>query len=268
MLSGSSPFETTLEGFERAFQVRHIATYDVVMCAALEQVHSVFARYPDFDQIPVAVDGRIVGVLEARNVERSGSVEQHMRRLDDSILIAADAPLNHFLPLLREAPYYRLVLDGARIRGVVTRSDILKLPVRLFAFGLVTHLEMVMADIIQSLCPHDWMQHLDAERQAQVTKKEQELQAQRANPDRLELTDFCDKRDIVRQICKLSNRFKDDLVSIERMRNSIAHAGNYAANDQELIAFLKRLDRAQYWIRELYQRNSPVAIRDSAETAA
>jgi hypothetical protein len=70
-----------------------------------------------------------------------------MRRPDDGLLVASDEPLKRFIPLLVESPY-RLVVRGTRIEGIVTNSDVHKLPVRLLAFALVTHLEMTMADVI------------------------------------------------------------------------------------------------------------------------
>jgi predicted transcriptional regulator len=251
-------FAITMENFERAYQVRHVATFDLVTCVPDENVREVFVRYPDFDQIPVVENKSVIGVLEQKDQGEDAPVRSQMRLLSDEVLIAADEPISHVLPLLRRSQSYRLVLEGTRISGLVTRSDVLKLPVRLYAFGMVTHLETLMGQIIDQRLADTWMEHLNDNRRKKVEEKQLYLQQRRTNPPLLELTDFCDKRDIVRSIFGLSKKFKEELASIEELRNQVAHAGNYAADDIQLVAFLERLERARYWIDELHRRSEAV----------
>jgi len=74
-------------------------------------------------------------------VERSNP--KIRRPLDDSVLVAADNPLSQFIRTIHQQPY-RLVVDGTAIRGIVTWSDLLKLPVTVLAFSLVAQLELAM----------------------------------------------------------------------------------------------------------------------------
>jgi len=76
------------------------------------------------------------------------------------------------LPLLKKHPY-RLVLVGTAIKGVVTCSGLAKAPVRLLAFTLVSHLEMVMTDLIRTRCPDDQtlFEFLERERRIQAQTK-------------------------------------------------------------------------------------------------
>lgn len=248
-------FATTMAHFERAFQVRHIATSGLSTCAPDDDMRQVFVRYPDFDQIPVVETDRVIGILERTGDEPSGSVRSQMRMLDESLLVAADAPINRVLPLLGEPRCYRLVLEGARINGIITRSDLLKLPVRLYTFGVVTHLETIMAQIVEQKHPGDiWLGELKKGRRKKLEEKQTELQQQRVEPPLLELLEFCDKRDIVRTLLDLPKKFKEEVGDIEQLRNQVAHAANYAANDDELAKFIKRLERAHYWIEQLHQQ--------------
>lgn len=247
-------FATTMTSFERAFQVRHIATFDLSKCDANEDAQQVFIHYPDFDQIPVVENDRVIGILEQSGEILPGPVRSQMRSIDESVLIAADEPINRILPLLSRPQSYRLVLEGTRINGVVTRSDVLKLPVRLYTFGIVTHLETVMAQIVEQRRSGTWLDLLKESRKKKLEGKQAELQRRRVNPPLLELTDFCDKRDMVRSILGLTNKFKDELEGIEELRNQVAHAGNYAANNAEFATFLNRLEQAHHWIKELYQQ--------------
>lgn len=257
MFNVHQTFDLTMSGFERAFQARHIATFGLITCNPDDVAANVLHQHPAFDQIPVADQGRVVGVLEQRGEAVSGLVCEHLRPLDESLLVAADEPLSKTMPLLREACSYRLVLEGTRINGVVTRSDLLKLPVRLYAFSLVTHLELIMAEIIQQHRPENsWLALLSESRRSNVEDKRLKLASRRADPDLLELTDFCDKRDIVRKILHPGDGFDTQLKGVEEVRNAVAHAGSYATSNSELQEFLDRLEYARTWINRLPELSS------------
>lgn len=253
-------FQTTIMGLETGLQVHHIATLDEELQTCdiddEREVATLFAhpQFEDFDQIPVRRDGTIIGVITR---ECKGSIEGSHYRLDESMLISAQEPLTQFIPLMAKRPPYRLVLQGGGIRGIVTRSDLLKLPVRLFAFTLVTHLELLMGEIIHKKYPDHqdkplWLQYLKEPRQKKSLDKQQNLKQENYDLPLLECTDFCDKRDIVRKICSFSNAFKDDLEKIEtHVRNAVAHAASYGRNDQEMEQFIHLIICTQEWISKL-----------------
>jgi hypothetical protein len=251
----------TMTGLESGLRVLHIAATPLQVRESSDSAAEVL-RDPslrDYDRIPVTENGRIVGVLERSPGVRDGCCGKHMRRLDDSILISAEEPLTKLLPLLQHSPY-RLVLRGPEIQGIVTRSDIAKLPVRVLVFTLITQLEMVMADLIRKRCPShkQWLLLLSPGRREKLTEKEQKSKEENLNLPLLELTDFCDKRTIVKKLLKLPNDFEEALVDIEKLRNTLAHAGDYAQDAERLRDFLDRLRLAQKWIDELSARTSSV----------
>ena len=136
-MNGTDILRVTVAGLEAGFKVSHIAAFDLETCAPDAKVGEVLAvrELKDFDQIPVKSDGRVIGVLERRE-GLEGTVKENMRALDDSVLVSAEQALPKFLPTLGICPY-RLVVRGPEIGGIVTPSDIGKLPVRLMAFTLV-----------------------------------------------------------------------------------------------------------------------------------
>ncbi|MEO8953486.1 MAG: CBS domain-containing protein, partial [Ktedonobacteraceae bacterium] len=146
---GDSIFDTTMMGLETGLQVQHIATLERELrtCSIDDSRDCValFAdsQFEDFDQIPIRKEHSIVGVI-TKGCE--GSIQNCLHPLDESMLISAQEPLKQIIELMEWPPSYRLVLQGGSIRGIVTRSDLLKLPVRLFAFTCVTHLELLMID--------------------------------------------------------------------------------------------------------------------------
>lgn len=247
-------FETTLSGLEAGLKVRHIATYDLITCQSDEPVPTVFGqRVPgSIDQVPVVDAGRVIGVLERRDPLPDGPVSQHMRYLDGSILVSGDEPLTRFL-LETFQGSYRIVIDGAQINGIVTWADVLKLPVRLLAFTLVTHLESIMAQIITDRFPEEdeWLPLLSDDKQKDLLAVLEKRRAENLDPYLFEMTSFSDKATIVRKSLKPSTQFKSDMFKIQDLRNSVAHARDYAEDDQSLDTFRERLRLTHFWISEL-----------------
>src|SRR5579859_294574 len=94
-------FGVTMAGLEAGFKVLHITTLELSTCAIDADANEVLngPLQKDFDYIPVkSSNARIVGVLERESGGAPGSVQDHMRPLDDSILVSADEPLTKFLP--------------------------------------------------------------------------------------------------------------------------------------------------------------------------
>jgi hypothetical protein len=176
-----------------------------------------------------------------------------MQKLDESILVPAGAPLMSFIRVAGAAPY-KLVLNTHGIRGIVTRSDLLKLPVRLLAFAFVTHLETLMADVIRSEFPlgaESWLGELSEGRRNKVKEKEQALKGVRLEIDTLEFTDFCDKRDLVDTTKGFGEEFILDMKAAEKLRNDIAHATTFIASDEEARQFAMKLQKMDSWIGRL-----------------
>ncbi len=84
---------------------------------------------------PVTERGIVVGVLEniAGDVEPARrnqdlTAGQAMRRLAADMLLESSARLDRVLHVLLQPPYYRLVFNDGAIGGIVTPSDLNKLP--------------------------------------------------------------------------------------------------------------------------------------------
>lgn len=256
-------FQATMIGLETGLQVQHIATWEdqLYTCNIDDKrnVKELFSdpEFKDFDQIPVRKNGSIIGVVTP---ECEGPIDKCFQLLSESMLIGAQESLPQFISLMANHPPYRLVIRSGRISGIVTRSDLLKLPVRLFAFTLVTHLELLMTSIIRSKYPDSqdddqWLGYLHKDRQKKIKEKQQNLMQQNLELSLLECTEFCDKRDVVRKICSFSNKFKNDLEHIEKyVRNTVAHAVTYAQDNQGMERFINLIILTQKWIGELESR--------------
>ncbi|MBK9166730.1 MAG: CBS domain-containing protein [Bryobacterales bacterium] len=249
----------TLQGLAFGVQVRHIATTPLSCCSVSDSVEAVLAadEWKLYSQIPVREGDCTCGVLERsalRDVD--GLVRQAMKPLDDSMLVAAGAPLTDFLQIAAGSTY-RLVVDGGKVNGIITRSDLQKLPVRIVIFTFVTNLELLMADVIRSFAPApaEWRQYLSEDRRERVKSKFDQLSRSDFYVDELTCTDFCDKRTILKGFLNdLSKDFTKDLKQIEKLRNSVFHAGEYAQNQQELAVLVDQYERARRWTNDLQRR--------------
>lgn len=242
-------FDPTLSRVAEAFHVNDIATYDLITCNLFDDPRSVLSAHPEIDQVPMLSDGRVVSVLE-RGLPGS-DIDYSIHDFQEGILVTADATLSNFLPLLADQPHYRLVLKDARIQGIVTKSDILKLPVRTFCFALVTQLELTMIRKITGRYPDNgWLGCLTEGRQNHLYERIELYQRNRMDPATIELTDFCDKRTILKKTYHPKG-FEDDLKAIESLRDNLAHATTFIKSEQELGDLIKTIGKCNHWIREI-----------------
>ena len=150
-------------------------------------------------------------------------------------------------------------MRGTRIAGIVTISDIQKLPVRPALFLLVTHLELLMAAVIRGHfrhCPDNQWLVLLGDRRNCVEARWRKLQSKNLAIDQINATYFADKRQILIKSGLLrSSRTKaeKEFGAIEELRNDLAHASDYALTldgAQKVIATVKL---SRKWIEHLGQ---------------
>ena len=99
----------------------------------------------------------------------------------------------------------RLVISGASIVGLVSLSDLQKLPVRAVLFALITGLEISMFEVIKKECPNDddWKHHLSPGRRRKIDEEIGPSHPSEIFVDALLSTQFCDKADILQRITQL-----------------------------------------------------------------
>jgi hypothetical protein len=251
--------DAALSALGASFHVRLIGTFEPALLWAPVDVPAskwLAQNNPDFDQFPVRHADTTVGVLLRAGDHGGKTVGEAMQPLREGLIVSADMPIQELIPQLREN-HHRLVLRGGRIDGLVTQSDLLKLPVRLVVFALITHLEKVMSDLIQTRWPDDsWLDAVSPGRRSKIIAKEDALRARGMNPPKVELTDFCDKRDLCKQLVTSTPKsaFVSDLEALEELRNQIAHASTFVDQSQDrtsVAAFIAKFESARRWIDEL-----------------
>lgn len=260
-------FELTMSGLEKGLQVIHITTpaNQLLCCQHNEDIGTVLARsdLKPFDQIPVKKQAVIIGLLNKRACnERAGGVARdHMQPLGEEILVSVDTPLLEFI---QNQCLDRIVVGGMKIYGLVTRSDLLKLPVFLLGFALVTHVERLMLNMIRAtgVSETNWLMWLSKRRKGEIQAMFAKLTSERADTDRLDLTYFSDKSKILKKLSELETyrphlpdkMLIEQLIEIKTLRNTIAHSSNSSENEDILQKFIERLRIAHDWIEHVRKR--------------
>lgn len=255
--------------FQESLPVRLIATAraDFKTCLPDEELSAVVQRsHADgFDFLPVvdpdvAGAGSIAGVLDVASHASGGtaahSVRDVMQPLGENHLIGADASILTFIHDADRHPF-RFVVSGREISGLVTLSDLQRLPVRAALFALVTQLEMTMTTMIrQQFAGQDaWMHRLSLERREKVTAKLQAAKHEDTLVDPLLYTEFGDKVAVIKKAWPLfpntspsKTQFQKDMDTLQKLRDNLAHANNYAATRAASERTCESVRRMMRWI--------------------
>jgi hypothetical protein len=234
-------------------------------CRSDEALAEVVARNGEgFDYFPVveAVQPgpeRIIGLIELvpyMNGETAGGlVRAHMRNLSEDNLIGADAGI---LSFVKRADCHgcRLVMSGAEISGLVSLSDLQKLPVRAALFALITHAEITMAEAIRREFngSEEWKTRLSECRLLGLMRKQGVAKAADNLVDDLLFTEFADKITIIRKspsFTESKRRFEAEMGEAQKLRDNLAHANDYAATRDAAAKVCDTVRKIEHWIQRL-----------------
>lgn len=255
--------DAILSHLERSTPVRLMATIgDFVSTNTAASVRDAVALADEcrFDYLPVCegLGGPVVGLFERKiaPLEPDLAVGTVMQPLSSVNLIAIDAPLLQFVLSADKSPC-RLILDDTEIRGLVTLSDIQRLPVRTALFSLFIHLELLLTDALRreigpDRSPFDC---LSSKRAEEARERWGTFRASGLDHDPYSALMFSDKKTIAKKLklCKLSGeRIDTELNSIEaKLRNPIAHGADYALTEATALETVQVARLVKAWIERL-----------------
>lgn len=251
--------DSILSSLEQGLSVSLITTFDPCCCDADDDLKETVRREDlrEFDYLPVKENDEVAGLLHRAKYDTEdaiGLVKDAMCNLRGDLIISASAGILSYIVGAKERPC-RLVLQGSKLNGIVTLSDFQKLPVRPALFLLITHVELLMA---QWLRKEDLtedkkvLENLCAERRKKVNDKWKGLKKRNLAIDILSATDFGDKVDLLQNLGFPANDLEmTDLRLVEKLRNSVAHAGDYALSPDKAENTIKAVKYARDWIERL-----------------
>lgn len=255
--------DAILSHLERSTPVRLMATIGAFVAAdAAEPVAEAAGRADQhrFDYLPVreGADGPVVGLFARKGIPPDGAVRVRdvMQPLSTANLIAIDAPLLQFV-LSADTNPCRLILDDTKISGLVTLSDIQRLPVRTALFSLFIHLELLLTEVLRreigpDRSPFDL---LPSKRADDAQERWERFRAGGLDHDPCSALMFADKKTIARKLklCGISGeRIEKELTQIEaKLRNPIAHGADYALTEAAALETIRVTRLVKAWIERL-----------------
>ena len=128
-------------------------------------------------------------------------IREDYEPLAEDHVIGADASIIEFVTTAHERPA-RLVVSGDEVTGLVTLSDLQRLPVRAAIFALITSLELAMSERIATEWPNDstdWLELLSLDRRENVEDKITTAKREDGYVSAIVLTQISDKATILRK---------------------------------------------------------------------
>ena len=191
-----------------------------------------------YNFIPVINENDMIcGLFEAQKwfnkIPPDLTIAADFQPLSESIIVGSDASIFEFIQRA-DVVTTQLVVSRNKVAGLISLSDLQKLPVRAALFTLVTSLEIVMAKRISQRWPNseDWVKFLSPNRAENVELMEQKARKEDGFGSKIVFTQLADKATIIGKGDLLgvsNNEINKRFRPIEKLRNDIAHASDYAS---------------------------------------
>lgn len=269
--SGPDVRPDVLEELEGILTVSTIMTSreDLETCRRDESAREVMARNEARYSVLPVVDGtereRFIGLYRADQwfgkEAPDSPVRDDFETLAEDHLIGADAGIIDFVTTadVRKA---RLVVSGSEVVGLVTLSDLQRLPVRAAIFTQLTSLEITMAQRIEAKWPDDpagWLDLLSESRRHKVREEVDSAKREDLFVSEIAFTQISDKATILRKsklISGTGKQLKRDFRKIRQLRDAVAHANQYAETPEAAHRTCRTIRTIRRIQRDLLQGTS------------
>jgi hypothetical protein len=179
----------------------------------------------DFDHVPLTDEsGRVITGIYARGI---GPVE-----LQETMFMSAGAPLIDFLETA-DRQRFRLLVEGGAVTGMVTLSDVQKLPVYALLFGLLVAVQLLLMDWLRQASgdtPDAWLDHLGPRQRGMIERYWQDAVQRDLAIDKLALASFGHEI----QAAEGMGLFKGhderyrEIKGLKELRDLVCHAAEFA----------------------------------------
>ena len=180
-----------------------------------------------------------------------GLCGDNIRLFRQDQVLESEASLTDVVQVLTRHEYCFLSMNGT-VFGVIDRSDIQKPMVRMWLFGMVTLLEMIIVDRIRDTQPdNSWKELISKSRLEKADALLQERQRRNQRCNILDCLQFADKLKILTEDADLlialgfkSKRAANQVIKeMDSLRNNLAHSQDIVTHDWPQIARMtKRIE--------------------------
>jgi hypothetical protein len=211
----------------------------------------------DFDQIPLTgPDGCRIDAIYVRGTG--------FRTLHADMFMSADSPLISFVKGADRQPF-RLLIAHDEVVGLVTLSDLQRLPVYSLLFGLIIAVEALLVEWIRCACRADaeaWLQHLDPPRRRQVERYFEKAKRANVAIDRLSCASFTDEINVALGLGLLERGDEHHyrLQALVGLRDEVCHAKEFAQTPEQALLLPARVrdaDTLATWLQAAIAKQDP-----------
>lgn len=186
----------------------------------------------DFDHVPLTDDaGQHITRIYVRG---TGLVE-----LQEGMFMSAGASLIDFLETA-DHQHFRLLVDGGAVTGMVTLSDVQKLPVYPLLFGLLIAVELLLVDWLRQACgdkPDAWLEHLGPRQRGIIERHWQDAVQRDLAIDKLALASFGHEIQAATAMGLFVGHEQRsvEIKGLKDLRNLVCHAAAFAPNPKQAL---------------------------------
>lgn len=226
----------------RLGEIRRLFEHAITVTAILEPLKScrLNASAEEMEEALSSRDFDVAGVQEEEDSPPIGYVERatlgdgivDIKSFESEDLVSETTDIGDIISILAHRGFVFAVI-GPDVRGIVTRADLNKPPVRIFLFGLVSLLEMHLTYWISEKIPNNgWTDLLNKSRLQKARQLQKFRKKRNQEIDLLWCLQLCDKRDLLLKHEEpieifegtSSKEVTTTLKDAEDLRNSLAHS--------------------------------------------
>jgi len=217
-----------LEGFSAMDVAEPLVSFDE---DANAEATCQFMQKKRFDLVGVRRNGLVEGYARHEDLT-SGVCGDHFRPFtpDDDLVPDTANLIDVVKSLAINQQCFVSILD--RVGAIITLTDLEKPPMRMFLFGMITMIEMMMTEILRQYYPRDsWQEFLSDQRLALAKKLQEERNRRGQQIELVDCLQFGDKGWIITYDEKLRetlghksrNETRNAVKEFETLRNNLAH---------------------------------------------
>jgi hypothetical protein len=219
-----------------------------------EEVRKTMQRHNQ-DVASVRIKGTVQGYVRLTDMD-SIACADCLRHFTTDQVITAEATFSDVIHVLTRHDFCFVTTLGEVI-GVICRDDINKPMVRMWLFGLITMMEMLLVQMIQRTYPDEsWQAVMSPERLEKARAMQAERQRRNQHCSLIDCLQMSDKARITIEHPRLLEAFGFDskrtakrvVKSLESLRNNLSHAQDIVTHDWAQIA--RMAQRLQEYSRD------------------
>jgi hypothetical protein len=199
------------------------------------------------DVASVRINGTVQGYIRRPDLTGTECTDQ-IRHFTVDQVVSGNSSLPDVVHILTRHDFCFVSLLG-EVTGLIRRDDINKPMVRMWLFGLVTMVEMMLVELIQQYYPNDsWQERVSETRLAKAKEFQTERQRRNQQCSLIECLQFSDKGRILVGHEQAMERLGFDstrvarraVKELESLRNNLSHAQDIVRHDWAQIARLSQ----------------------------